>query len=122
MLFRVIIIFLLICSTCACKYDAIKPNTTALPIENNIIIDGVITYNSHIKKIIDYNCKACHSAYPINQTPYLETYEDVRIEAMYGILKHRVVDEYPSVMPPNKSLSNYEKQLILVWINQDCIE
>jgi len=122
MLFRFIITSLLFCSTYACKYDTIKPNTTTLPIENNIIIDGIITYNSHIKKIIDYNCKACHSAYPINQAPYLVTYDDVKISAKYGTLKHRVVDEYPSAMPPDRSLSNFDKQLVLEWINQDCIE
>lgn len=121
MLLRIIITTLIINKLCACKYDTIKPNTTTLPIENNII-DGIITYNSHIKKIIDSNCKACHSAYPINQTPYLVTYDEVRITAKYGILKHRVVDEYPSVIPPERSLSNFDKQLILEWINQDCIE
>lgn len=122
MIYRVAIISLLISLLYACKYDAIKPtNTPPLTIENDFP-KGPITYNTHIKNIIDNNCKACHSPYPINEPPYLVTYDEVRTATKYGTLKHRVVDEYPSVMPPDKSLSNYDKLLILEWINQDCIE
>lgn len=48
-------------------------------LTEDIIIEDFITYQEHVKPIIDNNCISCHSNPPINGAPMsLTTFSDVK--------------------------------------------
>lgn len=48
-------------------------------IEVTILEDEVISYNAHVKAIIDTNCISCHNSPPVNGAPMsLLTYNNVK--------------------------------------------
>jgi uncharacterized membrane protein len=98
-------------------------NKGELPQPNSISEDGLtITYQLHVKKIIDNNCIVCHSSNgtPWAQTPFLTTYNEVKNEAER--IQSRSIDESPTAMPPSGSLLQSEKDTLQFWLNQGAKE
>ncbi len=61
----------LIFTSCAYDSESDLIDTTELP--------NMVTYNNHIKEIIDNNCLGCHINPPINDAPMpLLTYDNVK--------------------------------------------
>lgn len=80
-----------------------------------------ITYEGHIKTIIDNYCVSCHSGgYPAANLS-LETYESVRQATEKGRLLKRINnEEFP--MPPHALMSEKKRDLIAEWAKQGFLE
>jgi mono/diheme cytochrome c family protein len=81
-----------------------------------------ITYTKHTKAIFDNNCFSCHSPSGTESWLDLSTYQDVKAQADIGLIKTRVIDESPSVMPPAGSLPQDLKDTLQMWLNQGALE
>lgn len=99
-----------------CKKNEITENPN--PIDASVD-ETPITYQSHIKLIIDNNCKGCHSPSPLNISPYLTSYEEVKQAAQQGTLLSVIFKSNPRAMPPNKPLTKQEKDMLTVWTNNN---
>lgn len=66
-----IILFSFVFTSCAYDSESDLIDSTELP--------NVVTYNGHIKNIIDNNCIICHTNPPVNDAPMsLLLYENVK--------------------------------------------
>lgn len=81
--------------------------------------DEPITYQTHIKLLIENNCKGCHSPSPLNVLPYLTNYDEVKLETEQGTLLSTVLDNDPRAMPPDKPLTKQEKDMLIIWANNN---
>lgn len=101
-----------------CAKDQGKlPASTQTPAPSPSACDTV-TYNKHIKPIIDANCalSGCHAGTTSN--PQLTSYALVKDRADAGRIKARVIDANPSQMPPPPgALTAAQKQLITCWLD-----
>ena len=63
--------------------------------ENDLVatteLPNIVTYNNHVKSIIDNNCIVCHSNPPINDAPMsLTTYQNIKSAIMNSDLINRI--------------------------------
>jgi len=66
-----IILFSFVFNSCAYDSESDLIDTAELP--------SIVTYNNHVKNIIDNNCLGCHINPPINDAPMpLLTYDNVK--------------------------------------------
>jgi len=85
----------------------------------------VITYNAHIKSIIDNNCISCHSNPPINSAnSSLLTYLDVKNSIETTNLISKISGNGPGALMPlgGPSLPQNLIELIIQWEVEGFIE
>lgn len=115
-LIRVVAILLMFSS---CVYNSQEP--LPLPKSGSSTQDTVvttsITYTNFVKKLMDDNCAACHSASGIGISPFLTNYNEVKQQGLNGRIKARVIDENPTRMPIAASLSQPVKDTLQMWLN-----
>lgn len=86
----------------------------------NLTIEEV-SYETHIKPIMENYCTSCHSGEYPEGGLWLETYEQVRLKTERGNLLQRINDEqYP--MPIDGLMPEKERKLIEEWANQGFLE
>ncbi|MGE0561121.1 MAG: c-type cytochrome [Flavobacteriales bacterium] len=76
-----------------------------------------ITYTNYVKKVMDDNCAACHSASGVGISPFLTNYNEVKQQGLNGRIKARAIDENPTRMPIAASLSKPIKDTLQMWLN-----
>lgn len=84
-----------------------------------------ITYNNHIKTIIDSNCISCHGAPPINGTSLsLTTYSQVKSAVENNNLIGRISSQDPSFLMPlgGQRLPQNLIDLVIAWEDDGLIE
>lgn len=84
-----------------------------------------ITYNNHIKAIIDSNCISCHSAPPINSTSLsLTTYSQVKSAVENINLIGRINSQDPSFLMPlgGQRLPQNLIDLVIAWEDDGLME
>lgn len=91
--------------------------TTTSPTPPPVGFCDTITYNKHIKKIIDANCVSCHGPSVQQAGVTLTTYAEVKNKADAGRIKARVIDGQGGFMPQGGELTAAEKNLIVCWLN-----
>jgi mono/diheme cytochrome c family protein len=71
-------------------------------VEDDPVVEEMVTYNGQVKSIIDTNCIACHNNPPVNGAPMsLITYQDLRNAVENGNLMARIsTNDIGAVMPP----------------------
>ncbi len=86
---------------------------------------GLVSYSSHIARIVQDNCQTCHRPKQIAPFP-LETYEDV---SGWSAMIHSVVEggrmppwnadhEFDGAFVNQRSMPKKDKELLLAWIDQ----
>lgn len=113
----VVIAFALILASCV-KDKGKAPVVVAPPPVESC---DTITYNKHIKKLVDNNCSTtpgCHAGTGAGGGGVvLETYTQVKNQADNGRIKARAIDGNPSFMPVGSQLTQAQKELITCWLN-----
>jgi hypothetical protein len=75
-----------------------------------------VTYNKHIKPIIDANCLICHGTTLPPGAPLLTNYAEVQVNG--DKIKNTVFDSKPELMPQGgPPLPQAQKDLIMCWLN-----
>lgn len=89
-------------------------------IQEEIIVEGDVTYNANVKSIIDDNCVSCHSDGNVASFRPLTTYNQVKAAVENGGLLQRIQmqDSEPGVMPQSGRMPQSKIDIILQW-NQD---
>lgn len=79
-----------------------------------------MTYNNHIKPILDANCVSCHNATAFSGNVKLHTYSDVQVTIPSGKLLNSVkhLSGGSKNMPPGSKLSDCNIQKIEAWIKR----
>ncbi len=78
-----------------------------------------VTYQQHIKPIIDANCALSGCHVPGTGRVDYTTFQGVKIVADDGRLRQRAVVE--TTMPPSGPLSSCEQQQIEAWLNSGAL-
>lgn len=74
------------------------------------------TYVGKVKSIIDANCVSCHSP-EWGQTPYLQTYDEVKAAIVYGVLIEKIEAPSGQGMPMDARMSQANIDAIKAWAN-----
>ncbi len=97
--------------------------------ENDLIdvspIPTIVTYNTHIKSIIDNNCIVCHTNPPINNaSTSLLTYTDVKNRVENNNLISKILGNGPGALMPQggPSLPQNLIDLIIQWETDGLLE
>ncbi|MDA8876923.1 hypothetical protein N9I62_00215 [bacterium] len=78
-----------------------------------------ISYESHIKKLVKYNCIGCHRGAYAKAELNLSTYSSVKLATQEGSLLNRINDlEHP--MPIRGLMSSNERKQFLHWAKNGC--
>ncbi|MFT4900569.1 MAG: hypothetical protein ACI9U0_002375 [Flavobacteriales bacterium] len=78
-----------------------------------------ISYESHIKKLVKYNCFGCHRGAYSKANLNLSTYSSVKSATQEGSLLDRINDtEHP--MPMRGLMSSNERKQFLHWAKNGC--
>mgnify|MGYP001185919046 CR=1 FL=1 len=78
-----------------------------------------ITYNKHVKKIIDDNCVSCHQPSNTQGSTLLTSYLEVKAKGTEGRIKVRAIDDNgPTRMPqpPSLPLTQAQKDIVTCWL------
>ena len=108
-----LLISTLVLTNCT-KDEGKAPVVTPPPVESC----DTITYNKHIKKIMDDYCVSCHKNSSDVGGVGLTTYAEVKDRTQAGRMIARVIDGVQSFMPQGGQLSSSQKQLITCWIDK----
>ena len=94
--------------------DTPAPTPTPTPTDPNCITES-ITYNSHIKAIVNANCatSGCHVSGTGRAN--FTSYATLKAYADNGQIKQKVL--VSKTMPPNGSLSTCQLNQIEAWLN-----
>ena len=105
------LILLLIAAMCSCE------STTYEELQETEIISGTVTYNSHIKQIIESNCLSCHSGGGVSSFRPLGTYEQLKEAVLTTDLLDRIQRQNgePGQMPQTGRMPMTNISLILQW-------
>ncbi|MES2679887.1 MAG: hypothetical protein V4635_08385 [Bacteroidota bacterium] len=79
-----------------------------------------ITYNKHVKKIIDDNCVSCHQPSNTSGSTLLTNYLEVKAKGTEGRIKARAIDDNGSTrmpQPPLPPLTQTQKDIVTCWLN-----
>lgn len=76
-----------------------------------------LSYNLHIKPIIDANCTTCHIAGGQQSFSPLDTYEGLNQYTLNRDIVNRVKGDGVALMPPAGALSKCDQQKIEAWVN-----
>ncbi|KAB2914466.1 MAG: hypothetical protein F9K23_13645 [Bacteroidetes bacterium] len=102
----------------ACKKNNDTQNKPQVSVSDSVC------YDEHIKAIIDQNCMPCHSKDSATEEIILETYDDVRLFAIPGMLErsplYQMITDTVSQnsMPPSGRMKQEYIDLIAKWIMQ----
>lgn len=105
---------LLLAALCSCE------STTYDDLQETETISGVVTYNSHIKPIIEANCISCHSEGGLSSFRPLGTYAQLKQAVLTTNLLDRIQRQNgeQGQMPQTGRMPQANIDLILQW-NQD---
>lgn len=101
-----LVFFIISCDKKIGRYPVI---TASPPL--SVSACDTITYNKHIKPIIDGECVSCHGSSAGSGGVGLTSYGQVKAKAEEGRIKARVIDG-PSFMPPQGKLPQAKIDLI----------
>lgn len=89
-------------------------------LEEEVIIDGDVTYNANVKSIIDSNCISCHSVGNVAGFRPLTNYAEVKDAVENAGLLDRIQlqNSEPGVMPQTGRMPQSKIDVILQW-NED---
>jgi hypothetical protein len=76
------------------------------------------TYNENIAPIMQSKCVSCHSGG--DQSPNLETYNEVKEATLNGTVICRIEDSCGEVMPPSGILPSAKIAMINNWVTDGC--
>lgn len=79
------------------------------------------TYNANVKGIIDNQCVSCHNP-TYDQTPYLETYAEVKDACENGSLLCRIDGSCGNIMPTSGKMPTVKISIINNWATQGFVE
>lgn len=105
------LILLLVVALCSCE------STTYDELQESETISGTVTYNSHIKPIINANCISCHSEGGVSGFRPLGTYEQLKEAVLTTNLLDRIQRQNgePGQMPQTGRMPQANIDLILQW-------
>jgi mono/diheme cytochrome c family protein len=89
-------------------------------IEEEVIIEGDVTYDANVKSIIDVNCISCHNDGGVAAYRPLTTYAEVKeaVEATDLLDRIQLQNSEPGVMPQTGRMPQSKIDVILQW-NED---
>lgn len=89
-------------------------------IQEEIIIEGDVTYDANVKSIIDANCVSCHSDGNAASFRPLTNYEEVKDAVQNAGLLDRIQMQNgePGLMPQTGRMPQSKIDVILQW-NED---
>jgi mono/diheme cytochrome c family protein len=89
-------------------------------IEEEVIIEGDVTYDANVKSIIDANCVSCHSDGNVAGFRPLTNYSEVKETVETTDLLDRIQKQNsePGVMPQTGRMPQSKIDVILQW-NED---
>ncbi|KOS08339.1 hypothetical protein AM493_12415 [Flavobacterium akiainvivens] len=93
-------------------------------IEQEIIIDGPVTYNANVKAIIDANCVMCHNSAGQASFRPLTTYAEVKAAVEQAGLLNRIQlqNGQPGIMPSTGRMPQSTIDVILEWSTDGLLE
>lgn len=93
-------------------------------LTENEVITGMVTYNSHIKPIIEANCLACHSPGGVSSFRPLGTYTQLKEAVLTTNLLDRIQRQNgePGQMPQTGRMPQANINLILQWSEDGLLE
>lgn len=89
-------------------------------IEEEVIIEGDVTYDANVKSIIDANCVNCHSDGNVAGFRPLTNYNEVKdaVETTDLLSRIQKQNSEPGVMPQQGRMAQSKIDVILQW-NED---
>ncbi|OIQ17694.1 MAG: hypothetical protein BM557_08380 [Flavobacterium sp. MedPE-SWcel] len=92
-------------------------STTYDDLQEDMPIEGEITYDAHIKTVIDNNCIICHSPGGVSSFRPLTTYMEVKDAVDNTNLLQRIIKQNgePDLMPQTGRMPMNKIDLILDW-------
>lgn len=103
---------------------ACNPQTYADLEGEEIVIEENVTYNEHVKSIIDNNCIICHS--PGNSASHrlFTNYELVKDAVLNTDLLDRIQRQNgePGQMPQTGRMAQSQINIILQWVDDGLLE
>lgn len=107
----IVVIFLGLISSCYNNNELVTPRND-------------ITYNEHVKKIIEVKCNNCHTIDGTEdvRTPFFSSFNKVKSEVFN--IQNRALNlmDMPTSNSLNGPLTQGEKDTLQLWINQGAIE
>lgn len=102
----------------SCEHD------TYADLEEEVVFEEVITYNSHVKNIIDQNCISCHSDGQTASFRPLTNFNQVRDAVLNADLINRIQRQNgePGQMPQTGRMSQNQIETILQWVEGGFLE
>lgn len=93
-------------------------------IEEEIIIEGPVTYNANVKSIVDNNCVVCHNSAGQASFRPLTTYAEVKAAVEEAGLLDRIQlqNGEPGVMPSTGRMPQSTIDVILQWNTDGLLE
>lgn len=76
-----------------------------------------ISYNTHIKPIIEANCQSCHIAGGQQSSSPFDTYNNLKLYTLNREIVRRINGDGVALMPPSGSISSCDKLIIEAWVN-----
>lgn len=76
-----------------------------------------LSYNTHIKPIIDANCLSCHVAGGQQSSSPFDTYNNLKQFTLNREIVQRINGDGVALMPPSGAISNCDKLKIEAWVN-----
>lgn len=101
----------MVAALCSCE------SNTYEDIEADVILDGEVTYDTHIKSIIDNNCIMCHAPGGVSSFRPLTNYMEVKDAVENTDLLDRIQRQNgeTGIMPQTGRMPMSNIDLILEW-------
>ena len=99
-------------------------SNTYAELEEKVILEELVTYNSHVKNIIQNNCVSCHSVGNVAGFRPFTSYVLVKDAVLNIDLLDRIQKQNgePGQMPQTGRMAQNQINIILQWLEDGLLE